>query len=235
MQSRVLILGAGFAGSSWRRCCRRRSGTRRGHADRRRRRLRLRLLQARRDVRKATPAEVRLPYAAFVKPGVRLLRETVTAIDPAARRVTTDARRATRRTSWSSRSAPTTTWPRRPGSPRRRRVLSVEGASRLREVCRRSPRPRDGRYLRGAVQVPARAERCALMLHDNLIERGVRDDCEIELVMPFEPGSAFAGNLRRAAQRVRRARHRVRARTQGEPRWTGARRRRARRRQASWL
>src|ERR1700743_591071 len=34
--------------------------------------------------------EVRPPYAEFVKPGVRLLRETVTAIDPAAKRVTTD-------------------------------------------------------------------------------------------------------------------------------------------------
>ena len=34
---------------------------------------------------------VRLPYSAFAKPGVRLLRETVTAIDPEARRVKTDA------------------------------------------------------------------------------------------------------------------------------------------------
>ena len=30
-------------------------------------------------------------YATFVKPGVRLLRETIVDIDPAARRVTTDA------------------------------------------------------------------------------------------------------------------------------------------------
>ncbi len=34
---------------------------------------------------------VRLPYETFAKPGVRLKRETITAIDPAARRVTTDA------------------------------------------------------------------------------------------------------------------------------------------------
>src|SRR5262245_17630928 len=33
---------------------------------------------------------VRLPYSKFVKPGVRLLRETITAIDPGTRRVTTD-------------------------------------------------------------------------------------------------------------------------------------------------
>jgi sulfide:quinone oxidoreductase len=34
---------------------------------------------------------VRLPYARFVKLGVRLLREAISEIDPAARRVTTDA------------------------------------------------------------------------------------------------------------------------------------------------
>ena len=34
---------------------------------------------------------MRLPYRDIAKPGVRVLRETVTAIDPEARRVTTDA------------------------------------------------------------------------------------------------------------------------------------------------
>src|SRR5436189_6174094 len=34
---------------------------------------------------------VRLPYRDLAKPGVRLLRETVTAIEPQARIVTTDA------------------------------------------------------------------------------------------------------------------------------------------------
>ena len=41
--------------------------------------------------RGATPETVRLPYEEFVKPGVRLLRETITAIDPEPKRVTTDA------------------------------------------------------------------------------------------------------------------------------------------------
>src|SRR4051812_29005154 len=40
---------------------------------------------------RVTPEQVRMPYADLAKPGVRLLRETVTAIDPQARRVTTDA------------------------------------------------------------------------------------------------------------------------------------------------
>ena len=41
--------------------------------------------------RGAEPESVRLPYAEFVKPGVRVLQETITAIDPGAKRVTTDA------------------------------------------------------------------------------------------------------------------------------------------------
>src|SRR5437868_9740915 len=38
-----------------------------------------------------TAAGVKLRYADFVKPGVRFARETVTAIDPEARRVATNA------------------------------------------------------------------------------------------------------------------------------------------------
>jgi NADH dehydrogenase FAD-containing subunit len=41
--------------------------------------------------RSATPESVQLPYREFVKPGVRLVQETVTAIDPEAKRVTTNA------------------------------------------------------------------------------------------------------------------------------------------------
>src|SRR3954453_19571630 len=40
---------------------------------------------------RTTPEAVRLPYADLAKPGVRFVQETITAIDPEARRVTTDA------------------------------------------------------------------------------------------------------------------------------------------------
>src|SRR6476469_7465201 len=40
---------------------------------------------------RTTLAEARLPDDRFVKPGVRVLRETVLAVDPEARTVTTDA------------------------------------------------------------------------------------------------------------------------------------------------
>src|SRR5215470_12314571 len=38
----------------------------------------------------ASPNAVRLPYKKFVKPGVRFLRETISSIDPLAKRVTTE-------------------------------------------------------------------------------------------------------------------------------------------------
>ena len=40
---------------------------------------------------RTTPEAVRLAYRDIEKPGVRFLQETITAIDPQARRVTTDA------------------------------------------------------------------------------------------------------------------------------------------------
>src|SRR5580765_2076195 len=40
---------------------------------------------------RTTPDAVRLPYSEVVKPGVRFVQDTITAIDPEARRVTTDA------------------------------------------------------------------------------------------------------------------------------------------------
>jgi NADPH-dependent 2,4-dienoyl-CoA reductase/sulfur reductase-like enzyme len=40
---------------------------------------------------RTTPDVVRLPYRDIAKPGVRFLQETIIAIDPEARRVTTDA------------------------------------------------------------------------------------------------------------------------------------------------
>jgi sulfide:quinone oxidoreductase len=40
---------------------------------------------------RTTPEAVRLKYRDIAKPGVRVLQETITAIDPETRRVTTDA------------------------------------------------------------------------------------------------------------------------------------------------
>ena len=81
-----------------------------------------------------TADEVRIPYSEFAKPGVRLLRETVAAIDPEARR-SPPSRACTRPTSSSSPSAPTTTSRRRRGWPRRATSSTRSpGAERLAEL-----------------------------------------------------------------------------------------------------
>jgi NADH dehydrogenase FAD-containing subunit len=65
----------------------------------------------------ARPNAVRLPYKKVVKPGVRLLQETISLVDPIAKLVTTDRGTPMRRISWSSRSEPTTILPPRRAWP----------------------------------------------------------------------------------------------------------------------
>ena len=101
--------------------------------------------------------------------------------------MTTDARQCTRPTSSSSRSAPTTTWTRRPGSPRRVTSSTPSPApSGWRSCCRRSPH---GHAIIGVCGAPFKCppapSEAALLLHDYLSVRGVRDDCEISIVIPF--------------------------------------------------
>ena len=135
---------------------------------------------------RATLEEVRLPYAVIVKPGVRFLRETVTVIDPEARRVTTNQ---------GSHEADVLVvalgadydFDATPGLAEcGNEFYSVPGAERLREVL---PTFTRGRAIVGVCGAPFKCppapSEAALLLHDYLSRRGVRDDCEISLVMPF--------------------------------------------------
>ena len=165
---------------------------------------------------------MRLPYADFAKPGVR-----VPARDDHRDRSRGAARhhrrrRRTRPTSSSSRSVPTTTSTRRPGSPGRERVLL---GRRSRAAARRAPgvheRPRDRRRVRRAVQVPAGAERggaapARLPLRARVARR-LRDLAR-HAVRDARP--AVAGHVGCAARGVRRARDRVRPRPAGRRRST---------------
>lgn len=135
---------------------------------------------------KAAPDGVRLPYADFVKPGVRFLRETVTAIDPDARRVTTNAGIHHADVLVIALGADydldATPGLANGGSE----FYSVDGAERLRGVLATFTR---GRAIVGVCGAPFKCppapSEAALLLHDYLAERGVRDECEISLVMPF--------------------------------------------------
>ena len=133
-----------------------------------------------------TANEVRLPYRDVVKPGVRLLRETVVAIDPAARRVTTDAGTHEADVLVIALGADYDV-SRTPGVVLgENEFYSVEGAEHLREVL---PDFREGDAVVGVCGAPYKCppapSECALMLHDHLLRRGVRDRCTITLVNPL--------------------------------------------------
>ena len=130
---------------------------------------------------------VRLPYRAFAKPGVRLLRETVTAIDPEARRVTTDAGVHGADVLVVALGADYD-YEATPGlTEHGNEFYSVAGAQRLAEVL---PEFTSGRAVVGVCGAPYKCppapSEAALLLHDFLVARGVRDDCEISIVTSFE-------------------------------------------------
>jgi sulfide:quinone oxidoreductase len=133
----------------------------------------------------AEAAAVRLPYSRFVKPGVRLLREKVMAIDPATRRVTTDA--GTHDAEYlvvalgADYDIAAT-----PGLESEHEFYTVAGATRLRDVL---PGFRRGHAVVGVCGAPYKCppapSECVLMLHEYLHNAGVREACEITLVLPL--------------------------------------------------
>jgi sulfide:quinone oxidoreductase len=135
---------------------------------------------------RVTPEEIRLPYADLVKPGVLFLRETVTAIEPESRRVTTDKGVHEGDVLVVALGADYD-FEATPGlSEGKNEFYSVAGAERLREIL---PSFNGGRAVVGVCGAPFKCppapSEAALLLHDFLTERGVRDACEITLVMPF--------------------------------------------------
>ena len=135
---------------------------------------------------RAALGDVRLPYADFAKPGVLFLRETITAIDPDARRVTTNAGVHEADVLVVALGADYD-FDATPGLVEGgSEFYSAVGAERLRGVL---PGFTRGRAIVGVCGAPFKCppapSEAALLLHDYLAERGVRDDCEIALVMPF--------------------------------------------------
>jgi sulfide:quinone oxidoreductase len=133
-----------------------------------------------------TPDAVRLAYRNIVKPGVRVRQESITAIDPVARRVTTDAGMYEADVLVVALGADYDL-DATPGlAEGGNEFYSVRGAERLREVL---PTFARGRAIVGVASTPFKCppapSEAALLLHDYLTQRGVRDACEISLVMPF--------------------------------------------------
>ena len=133
-----------------------------------------------------TPAAVRLAYRNIVKPGVRFRQEAITAIDPVARKVTTgggiyeaDVLVVALGADYDLDATPGL-------AEGGNEFYSIPGAGRLREVL---PTFSKGRAIVGVTSTPFKCppapSEAALLLHDYLTKRGVRDACQISLVMPF--------------------------------------------------
>jgi sulfide:quinone oxidoreductase len=135
---------------------------------------------------RTTPENVRLPYRDIAMAGVRVLQETVTAIDPEARRVETDA---------GSHDADVLVvalgadydLDATPGlAEGGNEFYSVAGATELRDVL---PAFSGGRVVIGVCGAPFKCppapSECALLLHEHLVGRGIRDACDLKIVIPF--------------------------------------------------
>ena len=135
---------------------------------------------------RTTPDAVRLAYSEIAKPGVRLLRETITAIDPEARRVTTDAGMHEADVLVIALGADYD-MDATPGlAEGGNEFYSVAGAERLAGII---PTFSQGHAVIGVCGAPFKCppapSECALLLDDELTARGVRDACQISFVMPL--------------------------------------------------
>jgi sulfide:quinone oxidoreductase len=135
---------------------------------------------------RATPADVRLPYARLHKPNVRFVQETVTRIDPERRRVTTNASEYEPDILVVALGAdldPGAT----PGLVEEgSEYYSVEGAEKVSRHLTSFP---GGDVIVGVLgpffKCPAAPFETALMMHDFLERRGLRSASTIKVMSPM--------------------------------------------------
>jgi sulfide:quinone oxidoreductase len=135
---------------------------------------------------KRLPTEVVHPYRDLDKPGLRFVHASVTAIDPVAKRVVTDAGEFEADVLVVALGAdldPGAT----PGLEEAgTEFYTVAGAFALRDELARFP---GGRVVIGVTSTPFKCppapSETALLMHELLVDRGLRDTSSISLVMPF--------------------------------------------------
>jgi sulfide:quinone oxidoreductase len=132
------------------------------------------------------PDAVRLPYRKFAKPGVQLLQETISAIDPVAKRVTTN--RGVHEADFLVIALGADyNFVATPGMADATEFYTLEGAARLGEILPTFTKGRTLIAVGGApFKCPPAPSEAALMMHDYLTTRGIRNACEITLILPLE-------------------------------------------------
>jgi sulfide:quinone oxidoreductase len=156
---------------------------------------------------RATEQDVRHPYADIAKPGVRFVQTAITAIDPVGRAVQTQAGRFEADILVIALGAdldPQAT-PGLIGGGHE--YYTVPGAFAAREVIEHFD---GGQVVIGVLSTPFKCppapSETALLIHENLVQRGLRERSQIALVMdfgrPIPPSpSASAALLEAFAQR----------------------------------
>jgi len=133
-----------------------------------------------------TPAAIRHPYREIAKPGVRVLQSVVRSIDPAMKRVVTDDGSFDADVLVVALGADYDVAATPGLADAGYEFYSVGGAERVREVL---PRFERGPAIVGvcgkSFKCPPAPSETALLLHDFLTQRGVREATEISVVMPF--------------------------------------------------
>ena len=133
-----------------------------------------------------TSEAVKLYYNNITKPGVKFIRDTVTSIDPVAKIVTTqfsiyeaDILVIALGADYDIGATPGL-------AEGGNEFYSFKGAECLRDVL---PAFSKGKVIVGVCSAPFKCppapSEAALLMHDYLTKRGIRNDCEISIVMPF--------------------------------------------------
>ena len=135
---------------------------------------------------KRTPDAVRLRYEGITTPQVRFRQETITSIDPVARRVSTDLDAYEADVLVVALGADYDL-DATPGlAEAGHEFYTVAGATMLRDVL---PSFRSGTAIVGVCGAPFKCppapSEAAILLDEYLRERGVRDDVAIQVVIPF--------------------------------------------------
>jgi sulfide:quinone oxidoreductase len=135
---------------------------------------------------RTTSQAVALAYRDIAKPAVRVLQETITAIDPKARQVTTDAGVHEADVLAIALGADYDV-DATPGlAEGGNEFYSLTGAERLARII---PAFSEGHAIVGVCGAPFKCppapSECALLLDEALTARGVRDACQISFVLPF--------------------------------------------------
>src|SRR5690349_14398581 len=143
-----------------------------------------------------TPDEIRMPYREFAKEGVELRQETVTAIDPVARRVTTDAGSYEADHLVIAMGADYD-MAATPGLESGGfEYYTVAGAERLRDALARFD---GGRVLVSVLGQPFKCPPApfegAFLLHEYFTQRGIRDSVQLASTFPMQRPVPVTGEV----------------------------------------